>query len=97
MTTIVAWCHSTDIAQVRTESANRVAVLHLDATQPVVLEGPAATIWDLIDGERTEQSIVTELQTSFEDEAGQMRAQVEAFLAGLADQQLIEPASAASN
>jgi pyrroloquinoline quinone biosynthesis protein D len=90
------WRHSGHVAHVRTQTVRRVALLHLDANQPVVLEGTAATIWDLIDGQRTEQSIVAELQTSFEDQAGQMHAQVEAFLAGLAAQHLIEPASAAS-
>lgn len=88
--------HSTDVAQVRTESANRVAVLHIDANQPVVLEGTAAAIWDLIDGRRTEQEILTELQSSFEDESGQMEAQVRSFLANLQKQQLIEPATATS-
>ncbi|MET3721631.1 PqqD family protein [Arthrobacter sp. UYEF21] len=92
----MTWHRSRCVAEVRAQSTNRVALLHLDATQPVVLEGTAATIWDLIDGERTEQSIVAELQTSFEDAAGQMQSQVEAFLASLAAQQLIEPASAAS-
>ncbi len=56
------WRHSLHVAQVRTESANRVALLHLDATQPVVLEGTAATIWDLIDGDRSEQDILAELE-----------------------------------
>lgn len=69
-----------------------MALLHLDATQPVVLEGPAATIWDLIDGVRTEQEILVELKASFEDQAGQMQSQVEAFLASLEAQRLIEAA-----
>lgn len=87
--------HSTDVAQVRTESANRVALLHLDANQPVVLEGTAAAIWELIDGERTEQEILAELEARFEDESGQMYAQVADFLGHLQKQHLIEPASAA--
>jgi pyrroloquinoline quinone biosynthesis protein D len=91
----MTWRHSSQVAQVCTRSANRVALLHLDATQPVVLEGTAATIWDLIDGTRTEEAILAELECSFEDAVGQMHAQVEAFLAGLAAQQLIEPANAA--
>ena len=87
--------HSSNVAQVRTESANRVALLHLDANQPVVLEGPAAAIWELIDGQRTEQGILAELQATFEDESGQMESQVAAFLNTLKKQHLIEPASAA--
>lgn len=87
--------HSTDVAQVRTESANRVAVLHLDANQPVVLEGTAAAIWELIDGQRTAEEILAELEASFEDESGQMESQIAGFLAHLQNQHLIEPASAA--
>lgn len=84
------WHHSRHVAHVRTHSASRVALLHLDATQPVVLEGPAAAIWELIDGQRTQQSILAELEASFEDQAGQMQAQVESFLASLEAQRLIE-------
>ncbi|GAA1789389.1 hypothetical protein GCM10009712_40920 [Pseudarthrobacter sulfonivorans] len=94
--TPVVWRHGAYLAQVRTRSTNRVALLHLDASQPVVLEGTASTIWDLIDGRRTEQAILLSLQASFEDQAGQMQSQVEAFLASLAAQQLIEPAGVAS-
>jgi pyrroloquinoline quinone biosynthesis protein D len=94
MATNTMYRHSSDVAQVRT-NLNRVALLHLDANQPVVLEGPAAAIWELIDGQRTEQGIVAELQGSFEDESGQMQSQVAAFLNTLKKQHLIEPASAA--
>ncbi|MCQ6271113.1 PqqD family protein [Pseudarthrobacter sp. R1] len=90
------WRHSHDVAHVRTRGAGRVALLHLDANQPVVLEGTAATIWDLIDGRRTEQSILAELEASFEDQAGQMQSQVEHFLASLEAQRLIEAAPDAS-
>jgi Coenzyme PQQ synthesis protein D (PqqD) len=88
----MVWKRGGLVAQVRSASANRVALLHLDATQPVVLEGPAAAIWDLIDGQRTEQSILAELEATFEDQSGQMQAQVESFLAGLEAQRLIEAA-----
>lgn len=86
------WHHCSEVAEVRTELTNRVALLHLDATQPVVLEGTAAAIWDLIDGQRTEQSILAELKAGFEDPEGQMQAQVEHFLASLEAQRLIEAA-----
>ena len=87
------WRHSDLVAEVRTDPANRVALLHLDATQPVVLEGTAAVIWNLIDGQRTEQSILTELEASFEDHSRQIQAQVESFLASLEAQRLIEAAT----
>jgi pyrroloquinoline quinone biosynthesis protein D len=85
--------HSTLVAEVRTESTNRVALLHLDATQPVVLEGTAATIWELIDGRRDQSDVIAELEAAFEDAAGELAPQVEAFLASLEAQRLIETAA----
>lgn len=87
----VAWRHSACVAEVRTESTGRVALLHLDATQPVVLEGTAATIWELLDGHRDQADVIAELEAAFEDAAGQLADQVEAFLASLEAQRLIEP------
>ena len=92
----MVWKRGGLVAEVRTESQGRVALLHLDANQPVVLEGTAATIWDLIDGQRTQQSILAELEANFEDQAGHMQSQVEHFLAGLEAQRLIEAASGAA-
>lgn len=88
--------HSTLVAAVRTESTNRVALLHLDATQPVVLEGTAATIWELIDGRRDQSDVIAELEAAFEDAAGELAPQVEAFLASLEAQRLIETAATAN-
>ena len=88
----MVWKRGGLVAEVCTEPRSRVALLHLDATQPVVLEGPAAVIWDLIDGQRTEQSILAELEATFEDRTGQMHSQVEGFLASLEAQRLIEAA-----
>lgn len=82
--------HSTLVAEVRTESANRVALLHLDATQPVVLGGTAAAIWELIDGRRDQASVIAELEATFEDTSNQLAHQVEAFLASLEARRLIE-------
>ncbi|WP_235012987.1 PqqD family protein [Arthrobacter sp. SLBN-100] len=78
------------------DSAARVALLHLDATQPVVLEGTAASIWNLIDGQRSEHSILAELEATFEDRSGQMQAQLEDFLASLEARRLIEAAPGAA-
>ncbi|KSU78686.1 pyrroloquinoline quinone biosynthesis protein D [Pseudarthrobacter enclensis] len=86
------WNHCSDVAQVRAQHRGRVALLHLDEIQPVVLEGPAAAIWDLIDGQRTEQDILAELEAAFDDVLGEMQAQAELFLASLEARRLIEPA-----
>lgn len=93
----MVWHHSGHVAQVCTKPRARVALLHLDATQPVVLEGTAAVIWDLIDGQRSEQDIFAELEGTFEDQSGQMQAQVEGFLASLKAQCLIEAARGVSH
>lgn len=82
--------HSTLVAEVRTESTGRVALLHLDATQPVVLEGTAATIWELLDGRRAQPDVIAELEANFEDSSNQLASQVEAFLASLEARRLIE-------
>lgn len=92
----MVWKRGGLVAEARTQSEGRVALLHLDATQPVVLEGTAATIWDLINGHRSEQDILTELEATFEDQAGHMQDQVEGFLASLEAQRLIEAAHTTS-
>jgi pyrroloquinoline quinone biosynthesis protein D len=86
----VIYRRSAHVAEVRTESTGRVALLHLDTTQPVVLEGTAATIWELIDGRRDQAVVIAELEATFEDNGNQLAAQVEAFLASLEAQRLIE-------
>lgn len=88
----MVWKRGGSVAEVCTQRRSRVALLHLDETQPVVLEGPAAAIWDLIDGQRTEQDILAELEATFEDVLGEMQAQAELFLASLEARRLIEPA-----
>ncbi|WP_258064407.1 PqqD family protein [Arthrobacter sp. ZGTC131] len=84
------------MAEARAESVDRVALLHLDSTQPVVLSGPAAAIWDLIDGCRDQADVIAGLEAAFEDTAGQLAQQVGGFLASLAAQQLIEAADEAA-
>jgi hypothetical protein len=86
----MVWKRGGLVAEVRTESAGRVALLHLDATQPVVLDGTAAAIWELIDGRRAQADVIAELEATFEDSAGRLGLQVEAFLASLEAQRLIE-------
>ena len=85
------------MAEVCTESVGRVALLHLDAAQPVVLAGPAAAIWELLDGRRDQTDVITELETVFEGAAGQLAEQVEGFLASLEAQHLIEAADEAGS
>ena len=90
------WHHARDVAQVCTEAGSRFALLHLEASQPVVLEGTAAVIWDLIDGQRSEQEIFSELEATFEDQSGQMKNNVDVFLASLEARHLIEATNGTS-
>ena len=86
----MVWRRGNLVAEVRTASEGRVALLHVDATQPVVLAGPAVAIWQLIDGRREQADVIAALETVFEDLAGRLPEQVEGFLASLEAQQLIE-------
>ena len=86
----MVWRRGNLVAEVRTASEGRVALLHLDATQPVVLAGPGVAIWQLIDGRRDQADVIAVLEAAFEDMAGQLPQQVEDFLASLEAQQLIE-------
>lgn len=92
----MVWKRGACVAEVRAASVGRVALLHLDATQPVVLAGPAAAVWQLIDGHRDQADVVAELEAAFEDTAGQLAHQVEGFLASLAAHHLIEAADEAA-
>ena len=91
----MVWKHSGLVAEVRTGAAGRVALLHVDSIQPVVLTGPAEAIWQLIDGRRDEADVIAELQAEFEDTTGQLVRQVEGFLASLEARRLIEAANEA--
>lgn len=83
------WKRGVHVAEVR-ESADRVALLQLDADQPVVLEGSAAAIWLLIDGVRTQSEILAQLVDTFGEADERIAMHVDNFLSQLAAQQLIE-------
>lgn len=70
---------------------DRVALLHLEATQPVVLEGPAAKIWAFIDGTSSEDDIAEQLATHYGQPKALLAAQLGDFLTSLAQQRFIEP------
>lgn len=68
-----------------------MALLHLEADQPVVLEGPAAKIWTLIDGTRSENDIAELLVTNYGEPKDVIYSQLAGFLKSLAHQKFIEP------
>ena len=93
MTGHQVWTKGPLVAEVRAESGDRVALLHLDADQPVVLEGTAATIWMMIDGQRSEDQIVNEVEQDFPDAGPVVREHVIGFLRSLEGQSLVELAN----
>lgn len=93
MTGHQVWTKGSLVAEVPAEAEARVALLHLDATQPVVLEGTAATIWMLIDGQRSEDQIVNEVERNFPDAGPEVRDHVIGFLRSLEGQLLVELAN----
>ena len=90
MTGHQVWTKASLVAEVLVGAEARVALLHLDADQPVVLEGTAATIWMMIDGQRSEDQIVNEIQRDFPDSGPEVREHVIGFLRSLEGQRLVE-------
>lgn len=85
------WRKSPLVAEVAHYHDDRVALLHLDSAQPVVLEGPAADIWALIDGAGSETAIIEQLARHYGETAAVIAEQTAEFLVSLANQKLIEP------
>lgn len=85
------WRKSPLVAEVVHDHIDRVALLHLDAAQAVVLEGPAARIWTLIDGAASADEILGQLVTYYGEPATTITEQTAVFLDSLANQKLIEP------
>jgi hypothetical protein len=79
------------VAEVRSSDRGRIALLHLNFGQPIVLEQAAAATWILIDGKRSQADIVDILDASYDDPENQMAEQVNGFLLKLASSELIEP------
>lgn len=85
------WVQSDSLAQVPSEG--RVAMIDLDrlADPPMVLEGTAASIWAAIDGRRTVAEVVEAVAEEYALLPDDIRADVEAFVADLAQRGLVRP------
>ena len=91
------WVRSPDVAVV--DHGQRVVVLDLSqptTARPLVMEGPAASIWHALDQPGTRADIVARVAADFGLPATEVRHDVETFLSLLAEQGLarIEPPSA---
>lgn len=84
------WRKSPLVAEVAHDHEDRVALLHLDADQPVVLEGPAARIWSAIDGFENEEKILEQLAAYYGEGVDVIAAHTSAFLDTLAGQGFVE-------
>ena len=78
------WHRAKAVAEVPDDAEERLVVLNLERGSPLVLLGPAVTIWELIDGTRTETDILKELTSTYvaADESS-MAEHVRDFLTGL--------------
>ena len=73
------------------DTGDRVVLLHLGRLKdggPLVLTGSAAEIWRAIDGESDTEGIVARVAAKFSVAASEIRDQVQAFLAQLAERGL---------
>lgn len=84
------WRKSPLVAEVAGDQEDRVALLHLGADQPVVLEGPAARIWFFLDGKTAQAVILEQLALYYGESVDVIAAHTSAFLDSLADQSLVE-------
>ncbi|MFC9770261.1 MULTISPECIES: PqqD family protein [unclassified Pseudarthrobacter] len=85
------WIRNCLVAEVRSEHDSRVALLHLEGDQPVVLEGSAAVIWNSIDGAATVEEIVEGTAALYRTNADDVRQSVREFLQDLSANGFIKP------
>ena len=67
------WRVSADVACVQSADGDRVAVLHLEQDVPVILVGTAASVWNGLDGTRTEAELIEWLAREYATDAWRHR------------------------
>lgn len=83
------WRVSDDVACVQSPDGGRVAVLHLVQDVPVILVGTAASVWNALDGTRTEAELVEELARDYGTDVGAIHGDVVELLHSLSSSALI--------
>jgi pyrroloquinoline quinone biosynthesis protein D len=83
------WRVSASVASVRSPDGDRVAVLHLEQDVPFILAGTAASVWNGLDGSRTETQLIEELARDYGTEASAIRGDVMALLHSLSSSGMI--------
>ncbi|BCW72547.1 PqqD family protein [Arthrobacter sp. NicSoilB8] len=83
------WRVSADVACVHSGDGGRVAVLHLEQQVPVILVGPAAAVWNGLDGVRTETELIQRLAGEYDTEAGAIEEDVIRLIRSLSSSGMI--------
>ena len=83
------WRISADVACVRSPDGGRVAVLNLEQDVPVILAGTAASVWNALDGTRTETELIEDLARAYGTDASAIRGDVVGLIHELSSSGLI--------
>lgn len=70
------WRVSEGAAFVRSADGERVAVLHVEQQVPVILVGTAASVWNGLDGTRTEAELIEWLAREYSTDAESIHGDV---------------------
>ena len=85
------WRVSPDVACVHSADGDRVAVLHLEQDVPVILLGTAASVWNALDGTRTEAELIEWLAREYAAETGAIADDVIGLIRTLSSAGMITP------
>lgn len=83
------WRISADVACVQSPDGGRVAVLNLEQDVPVILVGTAASVWNALDGTRTEAELIESLARDYGTNASVIHDDVMGLIHDLSSSGLI--------
>ena len=83
------WRVSSDVAFVPSPDGGRVAVLHLAQDVPVILVGSAASVWNGLDGIRTETELIERLARDYGTDSSAIQDDVMRLIQDLASTGMI--------
>ncbi|AOT02266.1 PqqD family protein [Arthrobacter sp. U41] len=84
------WRVGPDVAFVQSPDGGRVAVLNLEQEVPVILVGTAASVWNGLDGIRTEPELIEELARDYGTDASAIHGDVMGLIHDLSSSGTIE-------
>ncbi|MET3949197.1 PqqD family protein [Arthrobacter sp. UYEF36] len=83
------WRVSDCVACVQSPDGGRVAVLHLQQDVPVILVGTAASVWNGLDGTRTEAELIEDLARDYGTDAAAINGDVMDLIRSLSNSGMI--------